>query len=184
MGNIYNDQLPPVKLSGYLDIWMTDAKTGEVVETRHVENDIVDAGEIWIAELLAGEYVGGSTMSYSAGELGYGLQYVHVGTDNTAVSQNDYNLATGAITTNYYAALSNDVSGTTNNIIVCTGTFTTDHGNGALYEAGLFSSITAPGSETSESYRMFNRTTFDAINKDTSFQLTLQWTITIGSLTA
>ncbi len=75
---------------------------------------------------------------------------------------------------------------TPGNQIVARGTFTTDEGNtgtlGGLQEAGLFSYSGIPASKTDTSSRMFNRTSFAEINKSISFELTFQWTITIGTV--
>ena len=75
-------------------------------------------------------------------------------------------------------------SGANNKFIVST-TFATGVANGALTEAGIFAGSNMTGiSEVSTTNRMFNRTTFAVINKSSSFQLTIQWTIEIGALTA
>lgn len=185
-----NKEMPllPIRLVGALDIYMTEPKTGKVVEERHIKNDIVDGGEIWIAELLAGEDLAGVGLVYTAGELGAGLQYVQIGTSGAATTQGMFSMQnTSGITgsaNSYYTQITApgmDVA-SPGNQIVARGTFTTDEGNGALQEAGLFSDSTEPGSKTDTASRMFNRTTFATINKSTSFELTFQWTVTIGTV--
>ena len=185
-----NAEMPmlPIRLVGAVDIYMTEPKTGKVVEERHIKNDIVDGGEIWIAELLAGEDLSGSTLSYAAGKLGFGLQYVQVGSDGTQSAQTYYKMqSTSGITgsaNSYWSQITApgmDVA-SPGNQIVARGTFVTAEGNGALQEAGLFSNSTEPGSITDTASRMFNRTTFATINKSVSFELTFQWTITIGTV--
>ncbi len=178
----------PIRLVGALDIYMTEPKTGKVVEERHIKNDIVDGGEIWIAELLAGEDLAGIQLSYATGELGYGLQYVHVGSDGTQSSETYYKMqSTSGITGSSNSYWSQITAGgmdvaSPGNEIVARGTFPTTEGNGTLQEAGLFSNSTEPGSSTDTSSRMFNRTTFATINKSVSFELTFQWTVTIGTV--
>ena len=178
----------PVRLVGALDVYMTEPKTGRIVEERHVKNDIVDGGEIWIAELLAGEELAGSQVSYDTGELGYGLQYVQVGSDGTQSAQTFFSMqSTSGITGDSNTYWSQITAGgmdvaSPGNEIVARGTFVQGEGNGALQEAGLFSNSTEPGSSTDTVSRMFNRTTFATINKSSSFELTFQWTITIGSV--
>ena len=180
-----NDEMPPLRvpLFGKLDLFLQDPMTKEVIEERHTPNDIVDAGEIWIAELLAKEEYGGSALSFGAGELGWGIQYTHVGTVGDATLQTMYAMqgSTSGITTNYYETTVNDVS-SPGHKVVSVSTYTTAHGNGALREAGLFSNDTYPQSSTDTVSRMFNRVNFATINKTDAFQLTLQWTIQIGSV--
>jgi len=174
-----------LKLTGALDIYMVDEKTGKVVEERHIKNDIVDSGEIWIAELLANEYLDDSAMDQGAGAIGNGLQYIHIGTSSSPTTQGMFNLQGYTGITTYYVSCtgSRDVQ-SPGNKIVATGTYATDVGNGTLHEAGLFSTSigTDISTMTSHTGRMFNRTTFATITKTTDFSLTLQWTITIGSV--
>lgn len=169
-----------LRLYGDLDIWKCDLQ-GRVVEERHLKNTIVDAGEIWVAELLAGEQYDNTVLTYSGGELGYGLQYVQVGEDTSATTQGMYALQDQTAITTAYTAVDNDVD-SPGNKIVSRGTYSTAIGNGTLTEAGLFSNTGAPSSSTDTTSRMFNRSTFPSISKDTSFSLTLQWTITIGTV--
>lgn len=179
-----NDEMPPLRvpLFGKLDLFLQDPITKKVVESRHTPNDIVDGGEIWIAELLGGEEYGGTTLTYSAGNLGYGLQYNQVGSDGAATTQGMFGMvSTSGITGNYFQATTNDVA-SPGNEVVATATYSTSNGNGALKEAGLFSSSALPSTSTDTASRMFNRVNFATINKTDSFQLTLQWTITIGTV--
>lgn len=170
-----------LKIKGELDIWLTNIVTGQVAERRHIENTVVDAGEIWVAELLAGEDSSGTALSYGAGELGHGLQYIQVGTDETATTQGMFKMQATAMTSgNNYTSISTESVAT--NVITVSGKFVEADGNAVLNEAGLFSNSGDPSSSTDTSCRMFNRTTFPDITKTTFFQLTLQWTITIGSV--
>ncbi len=175
-------KLHPIR--GELEIWKTDL-VGKIEKIAHIKNDIVDGGEIWVAELLAGEEYGGSTLSYSAGELGYGLQYSHIGYGTNPTTQGMYSLqSVSGITTNT-VTVDNDVD-TPGNKIISRGTYATDEAisNTDLTEAGVFSSSATPSSSTDTASRMFNRTTFPPISKDTTsdYSLTLQWTITIGTV--
>ncbi len=173
--------LIPIKVVGKLDAFLMDVKTGRIVEERHTPNDVIDGGEIWIAELLGGEDYSGVQLTYSAGNLGYGLQYTQVGIDGTATTQGMFDLENKSTITTNYVTTENDVS-SPGNVIVATSTFSTGIGNGALQEAGLFSNSGDPASATDTTKRMFNRVNFATINKTTSFQLTFQWTITIGTV--
>lgn len=147
----------------------------------HVANDVVDGGEIWITELLAGREAGGSTLSYGAGTLGWGLQYIMVGTGGIATVQTDDELVTflspaKAATTAFDAGANNKFT------VSCT--FAEGEANGGLIEAGIFSNSTPTSglTATSTNNRMFNRTFFTVINKSASFELTVKWTITIGTI--
>lgn len=172
-----------MRVMGELEIFKTDLKGTSRI--RHVKNTIVDAGEIWVAEIMAKEESGGDPLSQGAGELGNGLQYSQIGWGTSSPATNDYSLqSTGGITMTY-ASLDNDVA-TPYNKIVCRGTYATDEAisSTALTEAGLFSNTGTPGSSTDTSNRMFNRTTFGGISKTSGsdFSLTLQWTITFGEV--
>lgn len=179
-----NDEMPPlgVPIFGRLDLFLQDPITKKVIDERHTPNDIVDGGEIWIAELLGGEEYGGTTLTYSAGNLGWGLQYNQVGVGGAATTQGMFGMqSTSGITGTVYQATANDVASPGNEVI-STATYSTSNGNGALQEAGLFSSSALPVSTTDTSSRMLNRVNFATINKTDSFQLTFQWTITIGTV--
>ncbi len=159
-----------------------------IEQESHVYNTVVDAGEIWIAELLAGVAIDDSVLIYGAGELGWGLQYIAVGTGSIAVTQNDFKLGTLAIGTNNCKPTTNSFNAGANNKFTISVTFLTTEANDAspLREAGIFSDdcdTAVPTSETDEANRMFNRTVFAAITKTTDFELTIQWTIEIGALT-
>lgn len=165
---------------GKCSLWLHDLK-GRIVDERHTPNDIVDGGEIWIAELLAGEAYDGSALTYSAGQLGHGLQYTHIGEDGSATTQGMFAMQDTTSVTTFYSSTTNDVDDNGNKVI-CTSTYTTADGIGDLQEAGLQCSTNYATSKTDEANRMFNRVNFATIGKTTDFSLTLQWTITIGTV--
>ena len=188
------DWVPRRMLQGEAEIWIYEPgmmKKAGIISERHLQehryipNTVVDGGEIWITELLGGEDTGGTTLLYaSAGDLGLGLQYISVGESGTGTTSGTYELL-AIVTTNPTIVVDNDIKDTPNfNELVVTATFGTNDGNGSLLEAGIFSGTTAPGSKTDTTSRMFNRTTFGQITKTTSFDLTLQWTIKIGTMGA
>jgi len=173
-----------MKIMGHLEIFKTDLKGTRKI--RDVKNTIVDGGEIWVAEIMAGEESGGAGLSYATGELGYGLQYVQIGWGTTSAGTNQTSLQSQAGITVTAASLSNDVA-TPYNKIVCRGTYGTQegtHNTESISEAGLFSNTSIPTTSTDTASRMFNRTTFGAISKTdlSDFSLTLQWTITFGEV--
>ena len=175
-------------LEGRLDIFLMDPKTGEIVEERHVHNTIVDGGEIWVAELLCGQQYDDTILSYGAGQLGWGIQYMHVGTNTSTTTQGDYNVNTSGITGSTYSFYTAMTSGdkdiaSPGNELVLTATIATDEGLGNISEAGLFSSSAVPSSKTDTSSRMFNRVNFATISKDTSYTLTFEWHVQIVVVT-
>ncbi len=191
--NNYLEYLDLLGIKGVVDIWLHEPYDRElyqmppehvIQEYRYVPNTVVDAGEIWIAELLAGEEVGGSVLTYTAGNLGLGIQYAMVGVSGTAVTQNNFDLDTSGVTGGFAKATTNDVLGAANNQLTAEATFVGAEGVGSLQEAGLFSNSTEPTTETDTTSRMFNRTTYGTITKTSGFDLTVRWTITIGALTA
>lgn len=168
-------------------------KRGLIVEERMVHNDVVDAGEIWIAELIAQRYaiddaVLGSPLdgSLQVCAIGDGLQD---GTA-TATTQNTTDLESWVDTDSGGANFVIAFDQSQDNKFSVTVIFLTTEANGhtgGLVEAGLFAAdpnITACATEDQKTNRMLNRTVFAPIDKNSSFQFTLEWTIEIGALTA
>lgn len=170
-------------------------------EHQQVHNDVVDAGEIWITELLANR---GNTGAALPSWLVNGLRgsspvaasdraVIAVGTGGIATAQNDFKLTLWKDEVECETVF----DGTDKNKIVVSGTFATGQGNGALIEAGIFArrcDANDDGTKDQEPdatdkeldvtiNRMFNRSFFSVITKTSSFELTIQWTITIGVLT-
>ena len=177
-----------IELKGRLDIFLMDHETGEILDERHIENTVVDGGEIWVAELLSGKEYGDPTLSYGAGELGWGIQYLQVGSSTGATLQTDYNVDTSGITgaaNSYYTQITSgdkDIISPGNEMVL-TASFATNEGLGNISEAGLFSSSGVPTSSTDTSSRMFSRVNFATITKTTSITLTFEWHITVGTVT-
>ena len=176
-----------LELKGRLDIFLMDPKTGEVIEERHVHNTIVDGGEIWVAEMLAGEDYANNALSYAAGELGYGVQWFQVGTDPSATVQTDYNVDTSGLTStgaghSYAVAVGTADIVSPGNEIVLEATFGTESALGDICECGLFSSSGVPTSSTDTASRMFSRVNFATISKTTAIELGFEWHITIGTV--
>ncbi len=174
-----------IPIHGEMRAMLIDRKENKIVQFEHVPNTVVDAGEIWMAELLAHKYAADETTLGTP--LLDGLQYIAVGTDGngTAVTQDDVSLGTKA-TTNSCIAATTDIDTTDKNKFLVSATFGSADGNGNLREAGIFADdidTTEPTTETYKTNRMFNRTTFGTIAKTTNFDLTLEWTITVGTLT-
>lgn len=167
-----------------------------IKQHEHVANDVVDGGEIWIAELLA--QLDNDNSAFGS-PLNAGLQFIAVGIDGTynvdatpGVDQNDYRL-----TDHLFSKVDDykdfDQGAANANAFTIGVTFAIGEANGALKEAGIFALTQTgtgsapagvPANEKASNNRMFNRTTFSVITKTSSFALTIQWTITIGSLDA
>lgn len=183
------DYLPRLDLQGEVDIVTfdpadeKDGKIGDslVIEHRHIPNTVVDGGEIWIAELLANELVGGGALPTA---LSDGLGYIHVGTSGTPPAFGDFSVSVGGISGNFYQTTVRDVKDPDYNELTVISTFTTGEGNGSLLEAGIFSTDTSPSSKTDSPARMFSRTTFALVTKTTFISMAFQWTIKIGTLGA
>lgn len=172
-----------LKMKGKLDVYLIDPVTKEIVEERHTKNTVVNEGEKWVAELLANETLAGGSLGTTSGTLGWGFQYVGVGTDASSTTQGMFSLQTAVTGSDAFVTAVNDVA-TPGNKIVCYGSYTTAQGIGELKEAGIFSKNTNPNNNhaTSGDCCMFNRSTFPTISKSDAFELTLQWTITIGTV--
>ena len=122
-----------IEVKGRLDVFLMDHETGEIVDERHVENTVVDGGEIWVAEILTGQDYGGSVVSYNTGELGWGIQFCHVGSGTGATLQTDYKVNTSGITGSSYSYYSQITQGdkdiiSPGNEIVLTASYATDEG--------------------------------------------------------
>ena len=160
-----------------------------IVDSRHVHNDVVDAGEVLIAELLAHKFANNEA-TLTIPHLD-GLQYITVGTGVVAVSQNDVNLGTPGTGSNVSKAATTTFVGTSgDNEFKISTTYDTGDANGAgtlaITEAGIFvddSIVDAPTTEDDITNRMFNRAVFAVLSKTSGFQLTIQWLIKIGTLT-
>jgi len=182
-----NNEMPllPIKVFGRLDAFLMDPERDEIVQEIHTPNTVVDGGEILIAELLGGEDLAGNPLAYATtGDLGKGLQFCQVGANGDASTQGMYGMQdTSGITTNNYTTITVDIT-SPGNIITAAAQFTYGDGNHAtgLREAGLFTNSSDPASKTDTSSRMFNRVNFATINKNTTYQLTFNWTITIGTV--
>lgn len=182
VSKLLREALSPSELVQHLQLY------DKIVDHQFVSNDVVDAGEIWIAELLAQRYV--STDGVIGTPLSGALQFIAVGIGVTAVTQNDIKLVDHLFSK---ASTTTFVGGGADNKFLVSVTFTTGEANGALTEAGIFALIQTgtggsptgvPTAEDSINNRIFNRTVFSVINKTSDFQLTIQWTIEVGALTA
>lgn len=138
-----------------------DAKTGKIKQVFKNHNKIPTVGLTAIAASLA---EGGADTIL--------IRYVEVGTGTNAPAAGDTGLQTAL---SRITVSSGDGVGTSAFI---TGFFPTTSGNGALKEAGLFIGGTASlGTGT-----LFSRVVIN-VTKTSSDTLTLDWTVTVTSLT-
>lgn len=185
-----HELIPKHFLKGQVEIWMYEPNKergrGDIPERfvqqhRFIPNSVVDAGEIWIAEFLAGETVAGAALDYTADGLGLGLQYCSIGTTDVSTTAGTYDLQAIGNTAPTVGVVNAIKADPNENELVVTATFT-GATEGDLFEAGLFSNSSRPGSKTSTTSRMLNRTTFGQISKTSGFNITFQWTIKIGTI--
>lgn len=139
-----------IELVGTLDVTVTDSN-GNVVDSQHIKNLIVDAGK----ELVANRLKDNTQAA---------IGWIAVGTDGTAAGAGQTALEAEVAR----AAVSSAV--VTANSITYTATFGAGTGTGTLLEAGLFNDATVG--------TMLSRTASINVVKGATDTLTIVWTIT------
>ena len=139
-----------IELVGTLDVTVTDSN-GNVVDSQHIKNLIVDAGK----ELVANRLKDNTQAA---------IGWIAVGTDGTAAGAGQTALEAEVAR----AAVSSAV--VTANSITYTTTFGAGTGTGTLLEAGLFNDATVG--------TMLSRTASINVVKGATDTLTIVWTIT------
>jgi len=162
-------------IQGQVRLVLKDIRTGQVVEERVVKNSIMAGGNLLVAKLFCGE------------QPSRPISHVGVGTDD---SQNEDLTLTSLkapvltpegnadrvdikpieVETPYVSP--GDEPETESAKVKFAATFDGDHGNGALKEAGIFND--------EEESVLYNRVTFDVINKADNHTLTLVWEVTFS----
>lgn len=141
-----------LKATGALDIVIKN-ELGEVKESIHVPNLVVNVGKNFIASRMAG--TSSAVMSYMG-----------VGSSGTAAAAGDTTLGSEITRVALTSATPSS------NIVTYVGDFGAGIGTGALQEAGIFNDATTGD--------MLCRTTYAVINKSVTDVMTITWTITIG----
>lgn len=145
-----------LKVTGNLTIVHTDA-SGDVIETRNINNLIVTTGRNFIAGRLIGTPV---AMSHMA-----------LGTGTAATALTDTALASEATSGVRPTVTATQGTGSNQNQITYVASFGAGVGTGAITEAGILNAASAG--------TMLARTTFAPINKGSADSVTITWTITV-----
>jgi hypothetical protein len=140
-----------LNLKGTLKITLSDSN-GKVKEEHHFKNLIVDAGKSFVINALKAS----STQPFDYIAIGEGT-ITPLGTQTALQTEIARNIFTYVATT---ASLT------------MTSVFLPGVGTGTITEAGIFNAAS--------SGTMLSRTTFFAINKTATDQLTVVWTITLS----
>ncbi len=145
-------------ISGKVKIILEDS-SGKVITTREVKNTIVTSGKELVAQLFCGEKTDP-------------ISQVGVGSDSAATSASDTGLKKEISPRVNIQKVEGQTKYTTTEEgkakVSLSATFDGDNGVGALSEAGIFSKAGV----------LYNRVTFDVINKAKGHILTLSWEIT------
>lgn len=149
------------KITGVVQTWLRDAKTGNLKRYKKYTNLIVDSAKVAIAARLAGD-----VSVANRGEITFGS----VGLD--ATSPVPSNVALG----NEFFRKALSFLGFVDNVATLRMFMTTAEGNGLLKEFGLFGE---DASGVADSGTMFNHVNIDE-NKTVAETLTIEAQITIG----
>ena len=140
-----------LNLKGTLKVTLSD-NNGKVKEEHHFKNLIVDTGESFVINAL----IASSTQPFA---------YIAIGSGTTPPLGTQTDLQTELARTTFTYV-------TTTASLTMTAIFAPGVGTGTITEAGIFNAASAG--------TMLSRTTFLAINKASTDQLTVVWTITLS----
>lgn len=128
-------------------------ETGACVETRNVDNLVVQTGKVYIASRMVNTDV--PVMSHMA-----------IGTGTVTPASSDVSL-----TTEVARVAMSSTPTSADNVVTYIALFPAGVGTGALTEAGVFNAGT--------SGTMLSHTTFAVVNKGASDSISITWSITI-----
>lgn len=163
-------------IQGQVRLVLKDIRTGQVVEERVVKNSIMAGGNLLVAKLFCGEqpsrpisHVGVGTDDSQNGDMALTNLVKPVEAQENH-SDNAKRIPIGFIEgeTAYVSPGDEPESAK----VKFAATFDGDHGNGALKEAGIFNN--------EEESVLYNRVTFEVINKADNHTLTLVWEVTFS----
>tara|TARA_Y100000590_G_scaffold456797_1_gene608116 strand:- start:4478 stop:4945 length:468 start_codon:yes stop_codon:yes gene_type:complete len=144
-------------LKGRVNVFLRDARTGQILDERRVDNLVVNTGEDWVAQRLVS---GATTQNMDWIELGLGTAAA-AGTDTALQTTLAGSRKSGT----------NSVSGATWQLVVNWGT--SEANTSGIEEAGIFGTTSSGG-------QMLARTVFAAVNKTNSDTLQIQWQINVS----
>ena len=147
-----------LKITGELQITVFDQDTGEVKDSRKVENLVVTTGKTFIAAAILKT----TTNSPAA------MSHMELGTGTTAAAAGDTALQTAI--SGSRTALSSATSAA--NVTTYVASFGAGVGTGAVTEAGIFNASSAG--------TMLCRTVFSVVNKGANDAMTITWAITVS----
>jgi hypothetical protein len=154
---------------------LLDPDTG-VVETRHLQNLVVDEGENEILNWIAGNPVTNSNITYD------GFRYLAVGTDGSSVADSDTSLGSEDTRIDMDPNTNSGEYQLDQGSVEITGTwlFDTSEANVSIAEAGLFYTPPGESSVGTADDVMLNRTVVSpTIDKTSSQELKVTWTLSM-----
>jgi len=143
-----------IKVTGHINFKLID-ETGTIKEEKDINNLVVTAGKNYLAAWLA-----------AASQAGYFMQYIALGSDDTAPQATDTQLVS-----EHPTRVAGTVTSSTN-VWQNVASFGPGVNTGQIKEAGLFS-IAAVGT-------MLARQAFSVINKAAGDTLQVTWQITLS----
>ena len=143
-------------LKGRVNVFLRDARTGNVIDERHIDNLVVDVGEDWVAARMGT----GSVAD---------MKWIELGLGSAAATAADTALQTLLLSSRKSGT--NSVAGATWQLKVTWGT--SDANTAGIEEAGIFNLTGAAGT-------MLARTVFTAVNKTNNDTLQIQWQIKVS----
>lgn len=156
-----------LKLSGRLNIVVTDQTTGTVKQQQQVDNLVVESGLRWITESMA-----------KTSNTPLAMTHMGIGDSLTVESDGDTDLlGTNKFRKTFTTPTATNVSpaaGRGNIVYVCQFGTADNISGGAVTEAGIFNAASAG--------TMLCRTTFPVVNKGANDIMTITWTITLDAV--
>ena len=143
-------------LKGRVNVFLRDARTGNIIDERHIDNLVVDVGEDWVAARMGT----GSVAD---------MKWIELGKDSTAATGTDTVL--GTVLAASRKSGTNSVAGATWQLVVNWGT--SDANSTGIEEAGIFNLTSSGGT-------MLARTVFAAVNNTNNDTFQIQWQIKVS----
>ena len=158
-------------LKGRVNVFLRDARTGDVLDERHIDNLVVDVGEAWVAQRM------------TATPATVNMEWIQLGLSTLAATGTDTALyeslsdpgtvgplAGGAAPQK--STVGSTRSGATWQLTVDWGTALAN--TNGIEEAGIFGTSAFTGAI------MLARTVFTAVNKTNNDTLQIQWQINVS----
>ena len=157
-------------LKGRVNVFLRDARTGDVLDERHIDNLVVDVGEAWVAQRM------------TATPATVNMEWIQLGLSTVAATGTDTALGTSLADPAQVALAGATIaqkstsgstrSGATWQLTVDWGTALAN--TNGIEEAGIF------GTSAFTAAIMLARTVFTAVNKTNNDTLQIQWQINVS----